>query len=154
MPCFGNVPTDFVADWVDPSRRLGCDTNYLSINLRPLIKMVIEGYAFDTIFVYRLPELTINNIYCAERDTTYCGVSATPGPFMVAPHLDSLTGMADGTCDTLYFLDYDESTEKCAIAAPATFDPKCGIAVSVGCWEFEDICSPQYKKCSHKRTCV
>ncbi len=157
VPCEGTVPTSFVADWVTPFPCVvGLDTAKIVLReFEAFDKFGNRGSAFDTIYVYRLPQLTPTNIYCAERDTTYCGVSATPGPYMVAPAIDSSTGMQLGTeCDTLYFLDYTESTEKCAIAAPATFDPKCGISVSVGCWEFADVCSPQYKiTIDIKQTC-
>ncbi len=156
VPCVGTVPTEFVAPWVTPFPcAVGLDTaKIVALEFEAFDKNGNRGVAYDTICVFRLPQLTPDNIYCAERDTTYCGVSTSFGPFMVAPALDSSTGMPiAGECDTLYFLEAEES-EKCAIASPATFDPKCGISVSVGCWPFEDPCSPQYKvTIDIKQTC-
>jgi hypothetical protein len=106
IPCFDPTAADFVADWVDPFPcDIGVDTaKIIYREFEAYDKNGNRGYVFDTIYVYRLPELTDMNVYCAERDTAYCGESASGGPYMVAPELDSMTGLPTGECDTLYFL--------------------------------------------------
>ncbi len=146
IPCRGNQPVEFIADWVDPHECvLGDDTaKVIYREFEAFDKEGRRGSAFDTIYVWRLPELTADNIYCAEKDTVYCGEGDSPGPYMVVPQIDSTTGLPTGECDTLPFLSIKTEGGK-LVCEPNTFDPKCGIAISVNKWEFEDICSPQYK---------
>ena len=155
VPCLGPVKANFVADWVDPyDCVLGSDTaKIIYREFEAFGKDGKRGSAFDTIYVWRLPQLTPNNIYCAERDTVYCGVGDSPGPFMVVDSINPWTGMATGFCDTLPFLNIT-SVDGVLECTPASFDPKCGIAVHVDKWKFEDHCSPQYKVTVEvKQTC-
>ena len=58
----------------------------------------------DTIYVFRLPELSDANVYCAEKDTTYCGIGNGEafGPYMI---VDDLTP----TDEEIMNADSDES---------------------------------------------
>jgi hypothetical protein len=152
VPCIGNVRANFVADWVIP---FDCGVDTAKIILREFEafdKNGKRGSAFDTICVLRLPDLT-GRIYCAEKDTTYCGETESVGPYMVLPAIDALTGAMTG-CDTFPFLKFSSKDYKLAIEA-YTFDPKCGISIHFDKWEFEDVCSPQYKiDLEIKQSCI
>ena len=146
IPCFGRVPTQFVADWVIPYECvLGEDTAKVILReFEAFDKNGIRGSAYDTIYVMRLPEITDNNIYCAEKDTLYCGEGGI-GPYMVVDSLDPWTGLPTGFCDTIPFLEFGQDANGKLTVDPVLFDPKCGITVHADAWEFEDHCSPQYK---------
>jgi len=154
IPCVGDgLRADFVADWVDPHDCvLGDDTaKVIYREFEAFDKEGRRGSCFDTIYVWRLPQITPDNIYCSERDTVYCGVGSA-GPYMVVPELDKYTGMATG-CDTLYFLDID-TEDGMLVFEPNVFDSKCGVQVHVDAWKFEDHCNPQYKvDIEVKQTC-
>ncbi len=153
IPCFGEVRADFVADWVDPHDCvLGDDTaKVIYREFEAFDKEGRRGSCFDTIYVWRLPEITSNNIYCAERDTVYCGVGSD-GPYMTVPEIDKETGAMIG-CDTLYFLDID-TEDGMLVFEPNVFDSKCGVQIHVDAWKFEDHCNPQYKvDIEVKQTC-
>jgi hypothetical protein len=156
IPCSNPVIPRFVADWVVP---------FDCVPGEPIAKIIYRefeafdkngnrGFGFDTIYVLRLPEITVDNIYCAEKDTLYCGVGDSPGPFIVVDSIDPWTGEAvEGYCDTLPLLDI-KNVNGVLTFTPASFDPKCGIAVHVDAWKFEDPCSPQYKVTVEvKQTC-
>ncbi|NND05745.1 MAG: T9SS type A sorting domain-containing protein [Saprospiraceae bacterium] len=132
IPCRGYSEAEFAADWIVAYDCVpGQDTaKVIYREFEAFDKEGRRGFAFDTIVVLRLPEITVNNIFCAEKDTTYCGVYYG-GPFMVVQNHDG------ATCDTIYFLNEDWT--------PATFDTKCGLQIHVDKWKFEDACSPQYK---------
>ncbi|MDH3651122.1 MAG: hypothetical protein OEQ53_15650, partial [Saprospiraceae bacterium] len=154
IPCFGTVRADFVADWVDPHDCvLGDDTaKVIYREFEAFDKEGRRGSCFDTIYVWRLPQITFENIYCAERDTVYCG-AGSDGPFMLVPEVDKYTGMQGPGCDTLYFLDID-TEDGMLVFEPQSFDSKCGIQVHVDAWKFEDHCNPQYKvDIEVKQTC-
>lgn len=131
LPCTGDVPANYVADWVDVfDCVLGNDTAKIIYRMYEAYdKFGIRGTGSDTIVVFRFPQISSLNTYCTERDTTYCGVSTGEsfGPFMV---YESLTEA--GTCDTIYFLDPD--------GTPADIDPKCGLAVAVTKEVFGEDC--------------
>ena len=146
IPCFGTEYAQFVADWVDPYPCvLGEDTaKIIYREFEAFDKNGNRGSTFDTIYVWRLPQITVNNIYCAEKDTLYCGVSAGYGPYIVVDGIDSLTGMPNGECDTLCLVTTELVDGELDIVAKQ-FDPKCGITLHVDAWKFEDHCSPQWK---------
>ncbi len=130
IPCGPDGVGSFVADWVDPRDCvLGEDTaKIIYREYEAFGKDGARGSGFDTIVVYRLPQITPDNTFCQERDTTYCGalLGSRFGPYMLAEN--PTTGM----CDTVYFLDSDGSA--------AEFDAKCGLSVAVKVDKFDNDC--------------
>lgn len=130
LPCTGDVPANYVADWVEVyDCVLGEDTAKVIYRMYDAYdKFGHRGTGQDTIVVRRLPQISANNVFCAERDTTYCGEGSGEefGPFMVFDELDGQD------CDTLFFLNPD--------GTPASIDPKCGISVAVSSEKFGEGC--------------
>ena len=131
LPCTGDVPASYVADWVEVfDCVLGLDTAKIIYRMYEAYdKFGTRGIGSDTIVVFRLPQITATNTYCVERDTTYCGAFAGEyfGPYMVVP---TFPGSLD--CDTIYFVDPDGTA--------ADIDPKCGLAIAVSREPFGEGC--------------
>ena len=94
VPCRGEEDAEFVADWVTP---FDCDPAALGTAANDTAKIILREYeafdkdgtrgvGYDTIIVLRLPAITVDNTYCPERDTVYCGTGGKLGPYMVAGH--------------------------------------------------------------------
>ncbi len=147
IPCEASEAATFVADWVTPYA-CGGPFDPLNDTLKVILreyeafdKAGNRGFAFDTITVFRLPaiEPTVN-IYCAEKDTTYCG-QGNAGPFMVYPErCDPATFGSDqdgdgSLCDTIYFLVYDDSLGRYHLN-PFLDDTKCGLLSHLEYWNF------------------
>ncbi len=135
IPCGPDRPATLVGDWVDPRPCiLGEDTaKVVYREYEAFGKDGTRGTGWDTITVFRLPQITALNTQCVEKDTTYCGalVGDHFGPFMVAEN------PATNECDTIYFLDPDGTA--------AEFDPKCGLAVAVKVDSFDKDCESLFK---------
>ncbi|MDH3651308.1 MAG: hypothetical protein OEQ53_16595, partial [Saprospiraceae bacterium] len=120
VPCEGTLPTEFVADWVVPYPcELGNDTaKIIYREYEAKDKNGVRGTGWDTIVVFRFPEITPDNLYCVEKDTTYCGVGLFQGPYIVVfdPRLN--------TCRNVNLINL-------VTGQPAVFDPKCGIQVGI-----------------------
>ncbi|NND04936.1 MAG: T9SS type A sorting domain-containing protein [Saprospiraceae bacterium] len=153
IPCRPPVPATFVADW---PRLVECGTGNDTLKViyreyEAFDKDGNRGTTFDTITVFRLPELIPGvNAYCAEKDTSYCGVG-NAGPYMVYEErcIPGMAGMdqdGDGVpCDTLYFLVYDDSLNR-YVTNPLLADTKCGLIPHLDYWSFgNDGCSQQSK---------
>ncbi|MDH3246486.1 MAG: hypothetical protein OEM26_17835, partial [Saprospiraceae bacterium] len=154
IPCVGQVPAYFVADWVDPyDCVIGEDTaKVIYREFEAFDKEGRRGSCFDTLYVWRLPQILPENIYCAERDTVYCAEGAA-GPYIVVPEIDKYSGAPTGMCDTLYLIEIGED-EGMLTFAPNSFETKCGLQVHVDGWKFEDHCNPQYRvDVEVKQTC-
>ncbi len=161
VPCGGPVEVSGGVDWIEA---YDCGPNFDPSN--DTLKVIYREYAavdkdgnrasvFDTLTVFRLPPIEVqgtstSNAYCAERDTTYCGVTGSKGPFMIYPERCEPglpVGMGndpdmDGTfCDTLYFLVYDTTLQR-FVENPFFAEAKCGISVHLDYWNFgSDGCS-------------
>ena len=135
IPCQAlDEEADYVADWLMYVNN-SCDS--LGTAAEDTVKIVLRefeayskdghrGVGYDTLYVLRLPQITLMNTYCAERDTIYCADEKI-GPYMVVEDLrPSSEEQANGDmCDTICFIsDY--------------IDPKCGISVNVEVADFED----------------
>ncbi|MDH3244527.1 MAG: hypothetical protein OEM26_07925, partial [Saprospiraceae bacterium] len=150
VPCeAGTVAATFVADWPIPFDCVpGSDT--AKIILREFEATTKEGErrsAVDTVIVLRMPELTADNIYCAESDTVYCGFGSA-GPYWLVPEIDPYSGVAGPDCDQIFLLSIlstGGSTNRSLLFRPRTFDSKCGVLVHVDQQRFNDACNPQYK---------
>ncbi|MDH3651249.1 MAG: hypothetical protein OEQ53_16300, partial [Saprospiraceae bacterium] len=130
IPCLPNDTATFVADWVDPEECvLGQDlAKTIYREYEAIGKDGARGSGFDTIYVFRLPEITPDNTYCVEKDTTYCGalLGSRFGPYMLAENPSTMM------CDTIYFLNPDGTA--------AEIDAKCGLSVGVKVDKFENKC--------------
>ena len=152
VPCIGTVDAEFVADWIEVFDCVNGE------NLAKIIYREFEAYDkagvratnADTIYVFRLPEVSEDNVYCVEKDTTYCGIgNGEPfGPYMV---VDDLTPtdeeiMNADACDTIYFIGPD--------GLGTALDPKCGLSVAVDVEDFGGDCASTYKyTVSIKQSC-
>ncbi len=98
--------------------------------------------AFDTITVLRLPELTAENTWCAEKDTVYCGETSGVGPYMLVP--DPSDPTAD--CDTIYFLEVTDTNADGHLEFAGVQPPgKCRLLVHVDARQTSTGCERQYK---------
>ena len=90
IPCFPPKPATFVADWVDSRPCEGVAGSMENDTVKVIYREYEafdkdgnRGTAYDTLTVFRLPGLIPGiNVYCAERDTSYCG-EGNAGPYMV-----------------------------------------------------------------------
>ncbi len=130
VPCRGRDRAELVGDWVDPFDCVpGNDTaKIIYRQYEAFGKDGTRGVGYDTIVVFRLPPITPENLYCAERDTSYCSADTGEpfGPFLV------VYNPATQICDTIYLIDSDgEAVE---------LDPKCGLSVGVHKEPFKGEC--------------
>ena len=145
ISCADPIPAKLIGDWPMVRECIpGNDTaKVIFRQYEAYDKFGIRGSGEDTIYVLRLPMITPDNTYCAERDTTYCGEATGEnfGPFMVFENPPM-----SGNCDTIYFLKPD--------GTPSIIDPKCGLAVGVEKEEFDNECESVTKyTVSLKQTC-
>jgi len=155
IPCEGASPSEFVADWIIPVDTCGIDTakiilrEYAAFN-----KAGIRSSVFDTIVVFRLPEITEENLHCPATDTLYCGSNDRPVPgmgdtaFYVGPELYKFNP-ATNMCDTIYLCYVrDENRDGWYQENEwysTDFSNKCGVLMKKKVHKFEDPCSPIYK---------
>ena len=151
IPCdYSSVGPRFVADWIDA---YDCDPMSDTVKViyrewEAFGKDGQRGVGVDTIVVRSLPDISLLNTYCVERDSIYCGsIDEKFGPYMVYP--EDPNGLLDldgdqSLCDTLYFLEWDFGANGLTVS-PAYLDAKCDIDIHVDAWEYENHCSPQYK---------
>lgn len=123
IPCQGAMQAEFTADWIEVKE---CD-----FGIQDTAKIIYRQYAatskdgtrgvgYDTVYVLRLPPLSADNLFCAEKDTIYCnGDKDRFGPFILLPPADPLAL----DCDTIYLLNED-------LSAP-DISPKCGFSIKV-----------------------
>ena len=156
VPCRGTEDATFVADWIDAR---ACIVDSLGTPGNDTAKIIFREYeafnkdgqrgvGFDTIYVLRLPQITVDNAFCPERDTVYCGVGGKLGPYMVVGR-EFEYGAMDliDRYQAVSFIEtnFNETTGLLEFA-PAEFDPKCGISVHVDAWLVGDAeCSSQYR---------
>jgi len=127
------VAATFVADWITDVQ---CDlANYMTNDTAKIILREYEAYdknglrssVYDTIIVHNLPPLvaggTAENVYCAEKDTTYCGVGFA-GPYFILPELCPDDDPYD--CDTVFLMQYNAAADKWEAR---DIDGKCGLAL-------------------------
>ncbi len=171
VPCGGPLTVELAADWPEvrncgPAFDRANDT--LKVIYREYEVFDKEGNrasVFDTITVFRLPAIDVTststqNAYCAEQDTTYCGVGGL-GPYMIYPERCTpgvLPGDFDGDgsdCDTLYFLVYDTAVQR-MVPNPFFEDAKCDLLVHLDYVDFgSDGCQARSKYILEvKQTCV
>ncbi len=135
IPCQNqDEEAEFVADWLayvnNSCEAIGTEAeDTVKVILREFEAFSKDGHrgvGYDTIVVFRLPQITTTNTFCAVRDTIYCEDEKL-GPFMVLEDLQPTDEemMVNDLCDTICFLsDY--------------IDPKCGISVHVEVADFAD----------------
>ncbi len=162
VPCRGQEDASFVADWIDAK---DCLADSLGTAANDTAKIILREYeafdkegrrgsGFDTIIVLRLPQITVDNAFCPERDTVYCGEGGKIGPYMVIGRTfqygDTMMMGANADIDRYQAVsfvetEYNSSTGQLEFRA-AEFDPKCGIAVHVDAWPLsQGECVSQYK---------
>ncbi|RZW17412.1 MAG: hypothetical protein EX260_09440, partial [Desulfobulbaceae bacterium] len=130
------LDVQYAGEWIQPYDCGLADQDTAKIIYREWAAISTDGIrtsAFDTIVVIRPPAITIENTFCQEKDTIYCGAGRF-GPFMLLPDICPDDGETD--CDTIYFLNRDGTA--------ATFDSKCGLLVHVDKQSFgSDGCTEQ-----------
>ena len=165
VPCRGSEPADFVADWITP---YNCDAALLGTTGNDTAKVILREYeaydkdgvrgaGYDTIYVLRLPQITVDNAFCPERDTVYCGIGGKIGPYMIAGDTFEYGAMSQiARYQAISFVEtkFNTTTRQLEFYA-AEFDPKCGISVHVDAWPLGGgECSQQYKvNVDIKQTC-
>ncbi len=127
--CEELAPANLVADWVKP---------YPCVTDQDTAKIIYREYeafdkfgrrsvGYDTITIMRLPPLTNENTYCAEKDTAYCQDDPRAfGPFVILPRFDG------PNCDTIRLINPDGSPKK--------FNAKCGLNIHVNRMPFPSDC--------------
>lgn len=144
--CGGVTSARYVTDWLIPYTCVPGIQDTVKVILREweaIGKDGIRGVGFDTIVVFYLPEITDQNIYCADKDTVYCNdLSGFTGPFISIPGVP----LNPATCLDLPLLkatDYDKD----GILEFTTneLNDLCDFDLHLD-WElFEVDCSKQYK---------
>ncbi|MBX2816935.1 MAG: T9SS type A sorting domain-containing protein [Saprospiraceae bacterium] len=145
--CYSGPTTevDYVADWVTV---LECDPNgqdtakIIYREWEKFDKDGLRGTSFDTIYVFNLPEITAENIFCQSRDTIYCSNPGDiKGPYFVYPEVP---GQAS-PCDTMYLLEFDQDDDGYIQITNTKFEDKCGLGSKASVWDFDAECEDQYK---------
>lgn len=144
VPCRGLGTPTYVADWVFPKE---CDPG-----VQDTVKQILREWeffdkdgnrasAYDTIDVLLFPQITADHIYCAAKDTIYCGdVEEGIGPFITYDSLNS------GFCDTTYLVEVKDLDQDGMLEFyPRYFEEKCGLAVHVDYHKFAGDCEINYK---------
>ena len=156
VPCRGTEDATFVADWITA---YPCNADSLGTATNDTAKVILREYesfdkegrrgaGYDTIYVMRLPQITVDNAFCPEKDTVYCGTGGKLGPYMVAGRAFNY-GAADSIerFQAIPFIKtaYNDETGLLEFY-PNEFDPKCGVSVHVDAWPVGlSECSSQYK---------
>ncbi len=156
VPCRGSEDATFVADWITAKH---CDADSLGTAANDTAKIILREYeafdkegrrgaGYDTIYVLRLPQITVDNAFCPEKDTVYCGTGGKLGPYMVAGRAFNY-GAADSIerFQAIAFIKTEYNKETGLLEFyPNEFDPKCGVSVHVDAWPVGlSECSSQYK---------
>jgi len=169
VPCRGPEDAEFVADWITA---FNCDAAQMGMAGNDTAKIILREYeafdkegvrgsGYDTIIVLRLPQITVDNAFCPERDTVYCGIGGKLGPYMIAGRTFQYDTATMGNIDidryqAISFVEtsFNTVTRQLEFKA-AEFDPKCGVSVHVDAWPVgEGDCSQQYKvNVEIKQTC-
>ena len=163
IPCEGDVPATFVADWVTP---YDCGAPFDPANDTAKViyreyeafdKKGNRGFTFDTIVVRRLPQIVPgDNAWCRERDSLYCGVVGKVGPYMIVDGpLWGDPGTQQQDCKPLFFVETEVGEDGKLHFYPAEFDEKCGVNVHVDYWAFDGDCPMSYKvNVEVKQSCI
>ncbi|MBK8505309.1 MAG: DUF11 domain-containing protein [Saprospiraceae bacterium] len=118
-----SLKVEFAGDWIQVFDCTLGDQDTVKIIYREWQTFSSDGTrasAFDTIIVIRPPAISTLNIFCASKDTLYCGVGRV-GPYMLLPDVCPEDGETD--CDTIYFIDeFGDAVE---------FASSCGLLVHV-----------------------
>ncbi len=136
-----------VADWI---QQYECDPGVqdtIKVILREweaYDKDGLRGIGFDTIVVFRLPEITPFNIYCQTRDTVFCGdVDDLLLPFITIP---SQPGNVMSTCDTVPLVEVLEDPETGELVFTSLLlDELCEVSTKVEAEPFFLDCHVEYK---------
>ncbi|MBK8501902.1 MAG: T9SS type A sorting domain-containing protein [Saprospiraceae bacterium] len=153
VPCQGRRTPTFAADWIFPQ---DCDPGVQDTVMQILREWEFfdkdgkRASAFDTSDVLLFPQITDDHIYCAEKDTVYCGEpSQGVGPFITYDSLNS------GICDTIYLVKITDTNRDGVLEFhPREFDDKCGLAVHLDYDKFGSDCENIYRVDLHvKQSC-
>ncbi|NND08847.1 MAG: tandem-95 repeat protein [Saprospiraceae bacterium] len=130
------LEVQFAGEWVETYDCSLGDQDTVKVIYREWAAISTDGIrtsAFDTIVVIRPPAIAVENTFCRDADTLYCGIGRF-GPFLILPDVCPEDGETD--CDTIYFLNEDGTA--------ARFDDKCGLLVHVDKRSFgSDGCTEQ-----------
>jgi hypothetical protein len=150
-PCFGAVVPSLVGDWVQPyDCEPGQDTTKIIYReFEAFDKLGRRANVFDTIILYRIPQLTPSSLFCGVSDTIYCSdTSDFQSPIILVGN-----NVLGAVALELVELAIENGE---LVFKPRYFDPKCGIQVHVDSWQFgNNSCEGQYKvRVELKQTCA
>jgi hypothetical protein len=150
VPCVGPVPVKFVADWIEPYDCVPGVQDTAKIIYREyetFDKQGVRATAFDTIVVFRLPQLHAESFFCPGNQTIYCSDTTD----FVSPAILFSYDAFSGFLELIEISRGEEGLE----FYPAILDPKCGLQVHVDYWQYGDArCNAEYKIAIEvKQTC-
>jgi hypothetical protein len=152
--CNENINPDFVADWINPY--FDCNSDTVKIILREyeaFDKNGKRGSVFDTLIIYRLPQIDPANTFCGLNDTLNCGINQHPvsndpnhpmyGYYYIGPYtiLPEIPGSTDGPCDTIWYCAYRGGK----IVELLPKDNKCGLSLHKKVWDVGNSCTNVFK---------
>lgn len=144
--CGGQDEATFVSDWItiyDCEAGVQDTAKVIYREWESVDKEGFRGVGYDTIVVFYLPEITADNIFCALKDTIYCGDHETyVGPYITIPGLP----LATDTCTDISLIEVtdDDKDGILEFSAPM-FDDLCGFNTLVYSELFKVDCSNAYK---------
>ncbi|MCB0664502.1 MAG: T9SS type A sorting domain-containing protein [Saprospiraceae bacterium] len=144
--CGGVTTARHVTDWLIPYQCMPGLQDTVKVILREweaIGKDGIRGVGFDTIVVFYLPEITMENIYCVDKDSIYCNdLSNFTGPVISIPE----NPLDPTTCIDLPLLSVTDLDKDGLLEFSSKhLNELCAFNTHVD-WEiFEVDCSKQYK---------
>ncbi len=144
IPCGTEDEATFVVDWItafDCEPGVNDTVKTILREWEAFDKNGVRTAVFDTIYVLQFPQIDSMNLYCAQKDSTFCGDTTRQiGPYFIFPDLDG------GPCDTAFLIEIsDIDNDQMLEFAPTEFANKCGLNVHVDAWKFPGDCEIQYK---------
>ncbi len=142
-----SVLPQYVADWIYPYECVQGIQDTAKLILREWELYDKDGHrstGFDTIVVYKIPQIVTNNIYCGEGDTIYCSnLDSLVGPYISIPEIPLDVG---GTCLDIPLIDFSDADEDGVLEITrVVFDEKCGLDIHVDTERFDVDCEIQYR---------
>ena len=134
------IETQYVVDWVGFPKSAHCTNDTIEIRYREFEafgQFNLRGHAFDTLVVFRLPELTDSNLICPQQSIVYSdNVSDFKGP-----SLEVGSPVIDTTIINL--IDVEMVDGDLSFTAKDLSD--CGIQINMEQEKLVEGCSEEYE---------